>query len=162
MSDYIPEFKVGDLVIKAGERIAELEEQLAAAQTENERLKKSVVWDVVNALACADEYKCELAAAQAEIARLREGRKIHNCEAAEAQISALEKDAAMLDWLADHEAVKNINRVNLSIYETAMCIAYERDVDAEPTVEDYRLALRLMIRTAINAEAAEAARGNDD
>jgi hypothetical protein len=43
-----------------------------------------------------------------------------------------------------------------------MCIAYERDVDAEPTVEDYRLALRLMIRTAINAEAAEAARGNDD
>lgn len=73
---------------------------------------------------------------------------------AQAKITRLRMDAAMLDWLADHEAVKNINQVNLSIYETAMCIAYERDVDAEPTVEDYRLALRLMIRTAINAEAA--------
>lgn len=129
-------------------RIAELEAQLAYERERN-----------ANNVENADYQIAEL---RAEIARLREGRKIHNCEAAEAQISALEKDAAMLDWLADHEAVKNINRVNLSIYETAMCIAYERDVDAEPTVEDYRLALRLMIRTAINAEAAEAARGNDD
>ena len=108
------------------------------------------------------ELEAQLAAAQAELTRLREGGNIHNCEAAEEQISALEKDAGLLDWMADHEAVKNINGVNLSIYETAMCIAYERDVDAEPTVEDYRLALRLMIRTAINAEAAQAARGSDE
>lgn len=36
-------------------------------------------------------------AANAEITRMREGRKIHNCEAAAAQIAALEKDEAMLD-----------------------------------------------------------------
>ena len=129
-------------------RIVELEAQLAAANAESLNTDMVIV-----------DLKDQIAGAKAEIARLREGRKIQNCEAAEAQISALEKDAAMLDWLADHEAVKNINRVNLSIYETAQCIAYERDVDAEPTVEDYRLALRLMIRTAINAEAAHSGEG---
>ena len=122
---------------------SKLEAQLAAANAKIAR-QRQVIFLSNSAL---DD-------AQAEITRLRACEKIHNCEAAEAQIAALEKDAAMLDWLADHEAVKNINQVNLSIYETAMCIAYERDVDAEPTVEDYRLALRLMIRTAINAEAA--------
>ena len=53
--------------------VANADLQIAELKAENARLRKSVVWDVVNALACADEYKCELAAAQAEITRLRAG-----------------------------------------------------------------------------------------
>ena len=43
MSDYIPEFKVGDLVIKAGECIAELEAQLAEARAEVESYQAKLV-----------------------------------------------------------------------------------------------------------------------
>ena len=59
MSDYAPEFKVGDLVIKAGERIAELEAQLAYERERN-----------ANNVANADLQIAEL---RAEITRLRSG-----------------------------------------------------------------------------------------
>lgn len=103
------------------------------------------------------ELEAQLTAAQAEIARLRSGGNIHNCEAAEEQISALEKDAAMLDWIADNQIIEII--ADWNIHEIANWIAYERDVDSAPTVEDYRQALRRMICAAMDAEAAHSGEG---
>lgn len=61
---------------------------------------------------------------------------------------------------ARHAAAEIANEADNRIVELEAQIAARDASIAE--VEDYRLALRLMIRTAINAEAAEAARGNDD
>jgi len=131
----------------ANKQIKELQAQLDYERERN-----------ANNVANADLQIAEL---RAEIARLREGgcaREQHTTQyCAEAQ--RLAGDAAMLDWIADSGFIETVMEGELNVHEAAHWIAYEREVDSAPTVEDYRLALRHIIRVAINAEAAQAAEG---
>ncbi len=67
----------------------------------------------------------------------------------EAQLVAAQADTAILDWLADYQVLEGFVHVDSDIHEIAVQIAEARDAEAEPSVEDYRQALRRLVRAAM-------------
>ncbi len=73
-------------------------------------------------------------------------------ERLEVQLAAAQADTAILDWLADNQVLEGFVHVDYDVHEVASWVAYERDVDAEPSVEDYRQALRRLVRAAMDEQ----------
>lgn len=77
-----------------------------------------------------------------------------------ARMLNLADDAAILDWMADNQVVEMVGISDWNIHEIAMEVMCESGGDDSPTVDDYRRALRLLIRTAMDDQkAAQAAEG---
>ncbi len=68
-------------------------------------------------------------------------------------------DTEILDWLADNDIIEGFVGVADDIYDLSFHIAMERGAgeDEEPTADDKRKALRILIERAEAVEAALAA-----
>lgn len=67
---------------------------------------------------------------------------------------ALKADAARLDWLAEHEIIEGFANVPNDLYDYAAESAAEWTAN-EPSKEDYRKALRLLIDEAMKADGKQ-------
>lgn len=67
-------------------------------------------------------------------------------------------DKELLDWLADNDIIEGFGGVDEDVYEIACRLAIERDFsgEGEPTIDDKRKALRLLIMRATTARPAPA------
>lgn len=88
----------------------------------------------------------------AEITRLREGGCAREQGATQycAEAQRLAGDAAILDWIADHEVVNDVDGVNLDIHDIARKIVDNQGRQKQSTIQIYRQALRQLIRAAMD------------
>jgi small-conductance mechanosensitive channel len=127
-----------DTVEQQSARIAELEARLAETQERNQN-------NIMNA-------ESRMERLQAEIARLREGGCAREQGATQycAEAQRLAGDAAILDWIADHEVVNDVDGVNLDIHDIARKIVDNQGRQKQSTIQIYRQALRQLIRAAMD------------